>query len=224
MTTRERPIDRGRRLADRDRRGTGDEIRTARRAVGLTIRQVGERAGLSAAQAGRIARAVLPSVSVDQLARLGAVVGLDVRVRTYPGPDPTVDAGQLPVLARFRARLPTGVTVPTEVPLPIIGDQRAWDGLIRGLAWPGTGERVDLPFDVEARLTNTQAQVRRLMLKARDSGFEHVLLVLGRTHHNRAALQAAGASLTDSFPISARRALAALSIGEHPGGSAIILV
>lgn len=95
MTTRERPIDRSRRIAHQDRGRVGGEIRVAQRIVGRSIEAVASACGISPSQVGRIERGTLGSVSVDQLARLGAVVGLDVRIHVYPGPDPVLDTAQL---------------------------------------------------------------------------------------------------------------------------------
>ncbi|MEO6207784.1 MAG: helix-turn-helix transcriptional regulator [Candidatus Limnocylindrales bacterium] len=84
MTTRERAADRGSRLARTDLQAIGRDLRTARLMAGLTLQTVGRAVGMSYSQVGRVERGVLPSASVGQLARIGAVVGLDVRVRTFP--------------------------------------------------------------------------------------------------------------------------------------------
>lgn len=220
MSTRERPIDRGHRLATADRLRIGHELRVARLVTGRSLDSVASSSGLSKSQAGRIERAELRSVSVDQLARLGAAVGLDVRVRAYPGPDPVLDAGQVALLGRLHGRLDHRLTFRTELPLPIPGDQRAWDGMIGRLK--GLAEH--MPVEAETRWLDTQGQTRRLMLKLRDSGFEHLLLVLADTKRNRQALAAAASILLADFPIPARKALAALATGEHPGGSAVVLL
>jgi transcriptional regulator with XRE-family HTH domain len=220
MSTRERPIDRGHRLAAADRLRVGHELRMARQIAGRSLASVARSSGLSKSQASRIERAEHPSVSVDQLARLGAAVGLDVRVRAYPGPDLLLDAGQLALIGRLRERLAPQLTFRTEVPLPTPGDQRAWDGVIGKLV----GHTDRLPVEAETRWLDAQAQLRRLMLKLRDSGFQHVLLVLADTKRNRQALAAAGSILLADFPVPSRGALAALARGEHPGGSAIVLL
>ena len=54
----------------------GADIRQARVGAGLSLRRVGEVAGISGAQISRIERGLSPSTSVVQLVRLGAVVGL----------------------------------------------------------------------------------------------------------------------------------------------------
>jgi hypothetical protein len=73
--------------------------------------------------------------SVIELAAIGATVGRDVRLHAYPGGDPIRDAGQQRLLDRFRARLHPSLAMPTEVPLPIEGDLRAWDAMVRGVDW-----------------------------------------------------------------------------------------
>ncbi|HSL77215.1 MAG TPA: helix-turn-helix transcriptional regulator [Candidatus Limnocylindrales bacterium] len=220
MSTRERPIDRGRRLATADRLRIGHELRVARRVTGKSVHIVGSAAGMSGAQVARIERGILPTVSVDQLARIGAVVGLDVRVRAYPGPDPTLDAAQAGLLGRLRDRLAADLGFRTEVPLPIAGDKRAWDAVIDRLR----GIASVLPVEAESRFVDGQAQVRRVMLKLRDSGLDSVLLVVADTRANRRAVAAASSILLADFPIPARRALAALAAGDHPAGSAIVLL
>lgn len=228
VATIEHLLDRGRRIALRDRLGVGSEIRAGRIARGVTMAELARRARMSTSQVSRIERGEQPSVSVDQLARLGALVGLDIRVRAYPGADPVLDAAQLTVLSRLRSLLPPDTVMRMEVPLPIPGDQRAWDAVILGLVSGATTEveatMLALPVDVETRIHDLQAQTRRVILKVRDSGSEHVLLVLADTHHNRDVLRAASGLVRADFPISPRCALAALRRGEYPGGSAIVLL
>jgi hypothetical protein len=175
---------------------------------------------MSGAHVGRIERGVVPTVSLDQLARLGAAVGLDVRVRAFPGPVRSIDAAQMALLGRLHARLPGRLKFRTEVPLPIAGDKRAWDATIDALQ----GLARLLPVEAESRLVDGQAQVRRIMLKLRDSGLEHVLVVVADTRRNREVLTATGPALSADFPIPPRKALAALSAGHHPGGSSIVLL
>jgi transcriptional regulator with XRE-family HTH domain len=214
-------VDRARRVVDRDLIKLGEELRSARIGAGLSLRFVGGRAGLSATQVMRIERSLVPNVSYRQVARIGVVVGLDVRLRAYPGPDPIRDAPQAKVLGRLALRLDVRLKFRHEVPLPIAGDLRAWDGWISGFLDPMDA---GLPVDAETRLYDVQALLRRLALKARDAGVEHVLLVVADTKSNRQAVAAAADLLRATFPVSGRRALAALAAGRHPGGSALIFL
>jgi transcriptional regulator with XRE-family HTH domain len=217
---RERSADRGSRLARHDLASIGADLRTARITSGKSLREVGTAVGMSYSNVGRIERAALASVTVNQLARIGAVVGLDVRVRAYPGPSPLRDAGQIAMFDRLRGRLAPILVVRNEVPLQIEGDLRAWDAVIFGFE----PDADPLHAEGETRLYDAQAQLRRIALKARDAGVDAVLLVIGDTPRNRAAVRAAGQMITDAYPIPPRSALAALAAGRHPGGSAMIFV
>ena len=191
--------------------------------AGHSLDAVGAAAGMSPSQAGRIERGALPNVSVDQLARLGAAVGLDIRVHAYPGAGALRDLGQVRLLDRLRARLDQGLEFRTEVPLPGHGDQRAWDGRIERLLDGPDGTTV-LHVEAETRLVDLQAQTRRIMLKARDGGVSHVLLVVADTHRNRDAIDAAAPSLMEQFPLRGRAVLHALAAGRHPGGSGLLIL
>ena len=108
---------------------------------------------MSASLLSRIERGQLPGVTLEELAAGGAAVGLDVRFKAYPGPDPVRDAASLALQSRFRPRLATSVTMRIEVPLPEARDLRAWDGYVEGL----TGVRPTMPSEFETRLDDLQA-------------------------------------------------------------------
>jgi transcriptional regulator with XRE-family HTH domain len=135
MTMRSKPVDRGTERGRRARISIGGEIRTARVNRNLTLQEVGRAVGVSIATASRLERGVLEHVDVMLLARMCAVVGLDLSVKAYPGGEPIRDSAQLALLRDFRALLHPSVDWATEVPLPGIGDPRAWDALIRGAGW-----------------------------------------------------------------------------------------
>lgn len=217
MGTKERPIDRGTRLGRRIIIASGAELRIARVGLGLSLDHVGLAVGMSHSQVGRIERALHPSVSIMQLARICSVVGLDLSVRTYPNGSPLRDKSHLALLERFRKRLSAKLSVRSEVPLPISGDLRAWDLLILGAGEP-------IGVEAETRISDVQTLERRIALKARDGEVDRVLLVVSGSRGNRLAVREAHLSLADSFPIPGRVALASLARGRDPGGSALILV
>lgn len=175
---------------------------------------------MSHSQISRVERALLPSVSVTQLARIGAVVGLDVRVRAFPGQSPIRDAGQIALFQRLRERLGPHLRMRTEVPLSIEGDLRAWDAVIGGFV----PTAAVLHVEGETRIYDAQAQLRRIALKARDAGVDIVLLVVADTRRNRDAVRAAGSMIEESYPLDRRSVLAALAQGRHPGGSALVFI
>jgi transcriptional regulator with XRE-family HTH domain len=132
MATKERRIDRGRRLARHALATIGQEFREARLAAGLTQRQVAEVVGISHTELSRIERGLALWVSFETLALIAAVLGLDVPLRVFPAGGPIRDQAQLNLLAKFRALLLPGLTWRNEVPLRIERDLRAWDAVIGG--------------------------------------------------------------------------------------------
>lgn len=216
MATRERPIDIGHRRSRRTLSAIGDELRLARLAAGLSQTAVGRAAGMSHAQVSRLEHGLLRTASLDQISCLAAALGLDLSVRLFPAGDAVRDTAQLALLERLRRRLPPDLGWRTEVPVPLAGDRRAWDAVIRA---------PDVRVGVEAvtRLRDIQDTVRRIALKQRDSDLDHVILLLANTRANRAArVGAAGRSLLDAYPVDARTALEALTKGQDPGGSSVI--
>jgi transcriptional regulator with XRE-family HTH domain len=219
MATRERRVDRGRRLARSDLSRLGAELRIARTSAGLSCSTVGAAVGVSGTHVARIERAVVPGISVDLLARIGSIVGLDVRVRGYPGPDALRDAAQQRLIDRLRSRLGSGLRLRTEVPLPIEGDLRSWDGWLTA-----SHRQAGLPVEAETRLVDIQALLRRLHLKQRDGEAPVLLLIVADTNANRRAVAAARMSMHDAFPGSARIAFATLAAGQLPTTSTMLFV
>jgi len=217
MPSRERIVDRG------TRRGTalvlelGREIRTARVEHGLSQESVGRAVGLSDTEVGRIERGVIRTVSIIQIARLLAAVGLELSARAYPSGSPIRDAPQLVLLGRLRALVSPRVTWRAEVLIGPPGDLRAWDAMLLV-----AGHRVGV--EAETRLTDIQAVERRIALKCRDSGVDQAILLLSDTRSNRIALRTFETMIRDSFPIIGRDALRALRDGRAPGGNAVILL
>jgi hypothetical protein len=102
-----------------------------------------------------------------------------------------------------------------EDPVPITGDLRAFDLMLRA-----PGRRVAHEF--VSRLHDAQAQVRPILQKQRDAGVDSLLLVLKDNAQNRRAVAEAGAALVDLFPLGSRAVLGALRSGRDPGANGII--
>jgi transcriptional regulator with XRE-family HTH domain len=217
MATRERRIDRGRRLARQALARIGEEFREARLAAGLTQRQVAEAVGISQAELSRVERGMAPWVTYETLVLIAAVLGLDLPLRAFPVSGPVRDVAQLRLLAKFRALLPAGLTWRTEVPLEIERDLRAWDAVVGGRGWI-------LPIDAETRLRDVQALARREALKRRDDGGEIMILLVADTRHNRQVVRLAKPDLVGDFPTPGTVVLAALSRAERPTGSGIVFL
>jgi len=215
MPTRDRALDLGTIRATRLVATLGDEIRHARRAVGLSQASVGAAAGLSSSRISRIERGDVPTVSLRHLVRIASIVGLDLSARTYPVGTPIRDAAHASLLVRLRARLHPNLMWRTEVPIGTTGDLRAWDATIRGRDFV-------LAVEAETRPRDLQALERRINLKRRDSRVDSVLLLLTDSRANADLVRDFGDVLASNFPVSARRALLALADGEDPGGSSVI--
>lgn len=153
---------------------------------------------------------------LDQLSRWGAVVGLDVSLRTFPAADPLRDVGQLRLLERFARLVGDGWEWRSEVPVSTDPrDRRAFDAVIRRNTSEAAVEAV-------VRLVDAQGQVRPILAKQLTSGIGTVVLVLADTRHNHLAVTAGAATLGSAFPIGSRPALASLRRGLPPEANAIV--
>jgi transcriptional regulator with XRE-family HTH domain len=206
--------------ADRARRIAAElttELRRARIDRGLSQADVGRAVVLSGQQVSRVERGLVPDVSIAGLCRLLAVVGLEVSAHAFPTGEPIRDRAHVALLCRFRQHIHRSLRWRTEVPLPIAGDLRAWDGHVSGAGWR-------IGVEAETRPTDLQALERRLALKLRDGCVDAVILVLANPRHNRALVQAHRDELVERFPVPGRRALELLAAGLHPGGNAVVLM
>jgi transcriptional regulator with XRE-family HTH domain len=217
MPYRERHRDRGTRRARTSLSEVGRELRQARHGAGLRQVDVARASGVSASWVSRVERGVVPEVGVRSLCIMSAVVGLDLSVRAYPGGTPLRDEGHRQVLQRTHDLLPPRAPWSTEIPLPRLGDARAWDAMTElwGLK---TG------IEAELRPDDLQSLERRLALKLRDGGVDRLILALADTRHNRALLRLAGEDLRTMFPLQGREAMEALTSGTDPGCNLLILV
>jgi transcriptional regulator with XRE-family HTH domain len=194
----------------------GDELATARRAVGLSLREVGRRVGVSPQRIARAERGSPSALTIDLASRIAPVVGLQLAASLFPFGDAVRDAGHLRLLARFRGRLHASVRWRAEVPVPITGDPRSGDAVI---TVPGT----DLLVEAETHLGDIQSLERRVGAKARDLGVERVVLLVASTRHNHQVI-ALHPELAQRFPIGTRACLAALSRGQEPGGNCLVVL
>jgi hypothetical protein len=210
-------MDRGREQATRIIASTGGEVRLARRSGGTSIRTASASVGMSETTFGRIERAKLPTVTVEQLALACASVGLKFAARSYPDGAPVRDVAHMRLLQRLRDQLPAGIVVRTEVPIPILGDLRAWDLQFR------LGSET-IGIEAETGLSDVQALDRRIALKIRDSPVTLVMLLLADTTANRRTLAEHRDALRSGFPLDTRAILAALRTGRPPSASGIVVL
>jgi transcriptional regulator with XRE-family HTH domain len=217
MATSEKARDRGRRRGQEAVAALCREIRLARRSIGLSLAAVAHEVDISVATLSRIERGLVPAVSLTLLAQLCEVVGLELSAKAYPGGRPLRDARQAGQLEKLRAMIHASLRWRTEVPLPIQGDKRAWDGGIFGPGWF---------YGVEAEMNPIDGQqvCRRIQLKLRDSRASGVILLMPDTRQTRRFRREFAGLLAQDYPVPGKRARELLAAGVAPGGSAIVIL
>jgi hypothetical protein len=213
-----------RRVARADRRTMrilrelGTANREARIGAGTSQTVAGAGVGMSRSQVVRLEDAANPNASLRQLNRLAAANGYKLVVRAYPDADPIRDVAHARLLERLRRRCVAPLEWRPEVPLPEPGELRGWDSnIFRGPA--------RVAIEAETRIRDGQALERRLMLKLRDDPRVDVMVLLvADTAANRRALPLIREQLRSMFPADGREVLAALSTGQLPTRSGIVLL
>jgi hypothetical protein len=157
------------------------------------------------------------SCDLVRLAEVAAILGLDLSVSFHPAGEPIRDKGQQALTRRFRRLLASAWHVAAEMSLPMPGDPRVWDLLLR-LADHVVG------VEAETRVRDVQALVRRIRARERDGGTDAVLLVLSDSAHNRTLVGDLREALGVDFATPPRALLAALREGRPLPGSGVILL
>jgi transcriptional regulator with XRE-family HTH domain len=217
MGSRMRTVDEASIAARRLQAEMGAELRNARLTRGLRQSDIASAVHASHATISRIELGLANHISVTDLARHAAAVGLHLHARFYPAGGGLRDAAQLDLLRRFRARIGDRWSWQLEAPLDIPGDRRAFDALL-------TSPGATIAVEAITRLHDAQAHLRSAALKQRDGQVPRLVILLSATHHNRVALASAADVLATAFPLGTRATLAALQAGEDPGDNGIVLL
>lgn len=196
---------------------TGAAVRSARMAAGLRMSEVGRVVGRSTSWVSRVERGLVARVPNEDLVVLCAAVGLKLWMSTFSAERAIRDAPQLALLGRMRARIGGAWRWSYEVIVPMAHDWRAADAVIR------CGSNVVM-IGAFTRLADAQAQLRAVLLKARDLGIGRVVILIAATHANRRALALAADALAADFPLTTRSVLRALADGRDPGANGIVLI
>jgi transcriptional regulator with XRE-family HTH domain len=216
MPGRDSPLARGERRSRLLRSRIGEELNGSRRMSGLSIREVARRVGVSPETVIRLERGDQATMTVDLVARVAPIVGLDLAASLHPNGDPVRDRAHLALLMRFRDRLPASVRWRTEVPVPIAGDLRSGDAVVSVSAG-------DVLIEAETRLGDIQATERRVSAKARDLGADRAILLVADTRHHRAVIRD-HSELANRFPLSTREVLASLRAGRLPNRDGLVIL
>lgn len=196
------------------------ELGNARRAAGLSIRAVATAVGVSIDTIRRLERAEPGTCTIDLIAIVGAVAGLQLAASLHPDGDAVRDRGHLALIERLRKRLGPQARLRAEVPVPIAGDLRSGDAMQTVTAADGKAEVL---FEAETHLDDIQLLERRAAAKQRDLGARRLVLLVADTRHNKDVIRQ-HPELHERFPIGARKALAALARGDDPGGDCMLVL
>jgi transcriptional regulator with XRE-family HTH domain len=217
MPSRVGPLQEAKRLLRWQLIETGRELRIARIAAGMTQRQVGRLVGCAASTVSRIEHGLVPSLSLSRIMQIAAAVGLKAWVRTFPLGRRPLDGPQLSLLEAFNSRLHESFDHELEVLMPIPGDLRAADEVIRN-------KQVSCAIEAITRFAEVQGQLRAGKAKQRDLGCDRLILLVRGSHANRRMITDAGQLLREALPIDTRQALGALAAGMDPGGDCLVVL
>lgn len=220
MATTERALDRGNRRGHRSVRIVGEEFRDQRLGLGISQQRVADAARIQRSRYSRIECGRVEALTIVEASRVASVLGLDLVVRAYPGGSPLRDAAHAERLRRILSHVRPPLRYRLDVPLPQRPDQpmeqRGWDAMLYGRA-RRTG------IELEMRLWDAQATIRRHAMKQRDDRVDGFLLVLADTRTNR-RVYAENADLWPDLPrLRTSRVLAALDAGEHPPSGIVFI-
>jgi transcriptional regulator with XRE-family HTH domain len=207
-----RAFDRGTQLARRHVSEIAEEFRERRLALGRSQEVVAEACQISRVHYSQIENGQVPKLTILEVDRIASVLGLAPSIRLYPSGPAVRDAGQLLRLQAFLDDVRPPLTYRIEVPLPPQDDrtdQRAWDAVLYG-----GGRRTAI--ELEMRLRDIQALVRRIDLKRRDDPTNAFLLLIADTRANRRILAEFAGMFVDLPRLKPSVVRAALESGKHP--------
>ena len=162
-------------------------------------------------------RSLPPHLDFVDSALLMQMLGHKLVLTWYPVGGGLRDAAHAALVTALVTVVPAHVPRKVEAPIPIRGDLRGWDLLLR------LGE-TRCGVAVETRLRDWQALYRREEQKARDSGVDRILFVLLDSHANRSAVAAAGRAIRDALPIDGRTVWPAPRAGRDPGANGLVFL
>lgn len=188
----------------------GADVKLARVTLGMTGRQVADRAGVSWSTAARVELGD-PNVTITTMCAVAEAVGIDVVLRGYEGRAPSLrDTGQL-VLAQYLCSQA----------------HSGWQPTIELLV--GThGESIDIAFfgvqeiwatEIERMATDFQAQFRRADRKREALAAAHerpvrLILAIDDSRRNRSVLEPHLAFIRSTLPAGSREVLNVLRTGR----------
>jgi transcriptional regulator with XRE-family HTH domain len=220
MATRETRLSRGRRRGDLLEARTLSELRERRMVLGISQHALARDLGWSQANLWRVeAREI--GVTVARMSEMASLLGLELSIGLHELGDPIRDKGQQALAGRFAELLSPLWAVTAEALLPMPGDLRAWDKLLR---LTGAGPRHLVGVDLETRIRDIQALVRRTRMRERDGGVDAIVIVLSDSATNRRLVGELRDALGPDYATNPRVLLRALREGSALVGSGVVLI
>jgi transcriptional regulator with XRE-family HTH domain len=217
MGTRESRFERGRRRGQQLERKLLDELRGDRIGADISQRAMAANLGWSQTRYWRFENEGSEGPSIVEISTVASLLGRELSASLFEIGDSVVDRGHQELIARFRTLLSSQVNVVAEVPLPVPGDRRSWDLLLR------LHDQL-IGVEAETRIRDIQANVRRIRGRERDGGVDESVIVLSDTRRNRDLVDELRQALGPRFDTSPRTLLAALRAGRRLAGSGLVMV
>ena len=221
MATKETRQQRGQRKGRELIRRVLREIHDARVVGGLSQARIAAAMGSSQQAYARFEGERFKDLGLTQLSVVASVLGYEVSVGLHPIGDGIRDRAQQTVGKRFDADLSDAWHVTNEALLPGTGEQRAWDKLLKLVA---ESPPYLVGVDIESKVWDVQALVRRTRGRERDGHVDEILIVLADTAHNRRVVDELRTALGPAYVTPAREILRTLRLGQRLVGSGVVLV
>jgi transcriptional regulator with XRE-family HTH domain len=126
MATREGRLQRGRRRGRSVTARLVGELAATRVVSGVSQRALARELGCSQSAISRLEALRRPEdIPLVRLAEIASLLGLELSAGLHPHGDALLDEGHLALIRRFRARLSPTISISTEVPFPLPGDQNS---------------------------------------------------------------------------------------------------
>ncbi|MEX2546585.1 MAG: hypothetical protein WD830_02200 [Chloroflexota bacterium] len=198
---------------------TLNELSERRKALGVGQPAMAKELACSQSQLWRT-EAQQVEVTVVRLAEMASVLGMELSIGLHELGDPIRDKGQQALAKRFDAIPSPRWHSTSETLLPLPGDLRSWDKLLR---LTGNSRQL-VGVDLETRIRDIQALVRRTRLRERDGGVDAILIVLSDSATNRRLVAELRETLGPAYATAPRGILKALRDGSVLPGSGVLLV
>ncbi len=197
------------------------ELQVAREDSNVSLAQLASETGSSQSALSRLERLELEDVGIVRLSEIASALGCELSLGIHPVGDPLRDKAQLAIGRRFDALLGPAWRVLSEVLLPEPGDRRSWDKVVKLV---GPEAPYAFGVDIESRVRDVQALVRRTRERETDPRFQHILLVLADSATNRRLVGQLVDNLGEAYTTPMRELRRSLRQGTRLPGSGVLFV